>query len=214
MNAPPHVRPEPPPRFSEELAGLAAQLTERSVTLREILGRLHHRAYLMFVMLLCLPFVAPVSVPGMSTPFGAVIALIALSLMAGRAPWLPARLLDRPLPAGFFGRVIALARGLVRWLEKAMRLRLPGLFRPPALPRLHAAVMFLGACLLALPLPIPLTNTFPAWAIFLTAAGLLERDGVCVLAGYAMLLVSFAYFAFLGESAEWSVEWLEQQLGR
>jgi len=202
-----------PRRFSEELAFLEATFALRAVTLREILAVLHGRAYLMLILLLCLPFVVPVSVPGMSTPLGAVIALIAASFVAGRTPWLPARLLDVTLPLGFLGKIIRFARRLVRWLEKFLRPRLPGMFGRPAWPRMHALVMVGGALLLALPLPIPLTNMVPGWAIFLVAAGLLERDGAFVLAGYAMLAVSFAYFALLGESIRHSFHWLMQWLG-
>jgi hypothetical protein len=205
---------EHPRRFSDELALLTESFAGRGVSLREVLAVLHGRAYLVMVMLLCLPFVVPVSVPGMSTPFGTVIALIAASLMAGREPWLPARLLDRRLPAGFLGRVISIARRVVVWLEELLRPRLPALFRNPALPRIHASVMFFGALLLALPLPIPFTNMIPGWAIFLVAAGLLERDGLFIVAGYIVLAISLAYFLLLGESAHRTLEWMTDWIVR
>jgi hypothetical protein len=41
--------------------------------------------------------------------------------------------------------------------------------------------MLLAALSLLLPLPIPFTNSFPAWAILLMAGGiLLERDGLFI----------------------------------
>jgi hypothetical protein len=51
--------------------------------------------------------------------------------------------------------------------------------------------------LLALPLPIPLTNTFPALTIILVAVGALERDGLFFLAGCVMFAVTVAYFSLL-----------------
>jgi hypothetical protein len=65
---------------------------------------------------------------------------------------------------------------------------------------------------LLLPLPIPLTNTFPAWAILLVACGLLERDGLFVLAGHVVFAAGIAYFILLGESAQRLMQLLKSWL--
>ena len=65
---------------------------------------------------------------------------------------------------------------------------------------MHAVLMLLAALALLLPLPIPFTNSFPAWTILLLAAGLLERDGVFILAGYLVFVAGVFYFVFLGEA--------------
>jgi hypothetical protein len=77
----------------------------------------------------------------------------------------------------------------------------------------HAIVMLISAAILLLPLPIPFSNVLPAWAIFLVACGLLERDGLFVVLGYAGFLVGAAYFILLGGIAHEAVarmwEWLQ-----
>jgi hypothetical protein len=80
------------------------------------------------------------------------------------------------------------------------------------LVQLHAGLMLLAALVLLLPLPIPFTNSFPAWAILLLAAGLLERDGVFILAGYLVFTAGVFYFIFLGEAATALVQSLVQWL--
>ena len=55
-----------------------------------------------------------------------------------------------------------------------------------------------AALLLMLPLPIPLSNALPAVAIVTLAIGRLEDDGGMVLIGFAALLLSAVFFAFLG----------------
>jgi hypothetical protein len=84
----------------------------------------------------------------------------------------------------------------------------------PLLLRLHALVMFIAAVALLLPLPIPFTNSFPAWTILLLAGGLLERDGVAIVLGYVVFLAGVLYFIFLGEAATQLVqaawEWLRR----
>jgi hypothetical protein len=47
-------------------------------------------------------------------------------------------------------------------------------------------------------MPIPLTNTFPAWAIVLLAGGVMERDGLFIVGGYVMMLGTTAWFFLLG----------------
>src|SRR5262245_40843190 len=84
---------------------LSVALAERAVTLREVLVALQGRAYLLLVLLLALPFITPIPLPGLSTPFGLAIALVAARLAAGQRPWLPKKLQRKELPPGFFGRV-------------------------------------------------------------------------------------------------------------
>ena len=170
------------------------------MTLREVIYTLHGRAYLLLILLLALPFITPIPLPGLSTPFGLAIALIALRLALGQRPWLPMKLQRKMLPAGFFGRVFALAEKVLRFFEKFLRPRFTALTDTPLLAQLHAVLILVAAVALLLPLPIPFTNSFPAWTILLLAAGLLERDGLFILAGYVIFATSVLYFIFLGEA--------------
>ncbi len=205
--------PAPPPRkLSEELARLETLFAERAVRLDEVIHVLQGRAYLLLLVLLALPFCTPIPLPGVSTPFGLVVALIGLRPALGMKPWLPARLLKTELPAGFFGKLIKFTRRLVGVFEKLLRPRVLLLTNTEVLRRLHAlAICFAGLALL-LPLPIPFTNTFPAWAILLIACGLLERDGLFVLAGHVVFAAGVAYFFILGESAHKLLETLRNWL--
>jgi hypothetical protein len=193
----------PPPRkLSVELADLHTRTATRVVTLREVIYVLRGRAYLLLVMLLALPFLTPIPLPGLSTPFGLAIAAVALRLALGQRPWLPMKLQRRELPPGFFGRLFFVAGRMIRFLEKFLRPRLTWLTDTGFLLQLHALLMLVAALALLLPLPIPFTNTFPAWAIVLMAGGLLERDGAFVCASYVVFAAGVLYFVFLGGAAE------------
>jgi hypothetical protein len=189
---------ERPPKLSEELAGLQARFAEEAVTLREVIEVLRGRAYLLLLILLARPFCTPIPLPGLSTPFGAVIALIAFRLALGQHPWLPERLLARRLPPGFFRRVLTATARIIRFLEVFLRPRLTPLAEIGLLRQAHAGMMLLAALVLLLPLPIPFTNAIPAWVILLIAGGLLERDGGFIAAGYAAFAAGVFYFLFLG----------------
>lgn len=200
--------------LSVELAALQAGLAGQSVQLRTILAALQGRAFELLMIVLVLPFAVPVSVPGMSTPFGIAIAIVALQLAAARLPWLPRRVLDARIPAGFLGKVLAATKGVVAFLERFLRARAPALTRSRALVAIHLGGVTLAALLLAIPLPVPLTNVFPGWAILLLAMGLMERDGLFILAGHVAVAISVTYFIVLGASAhesfEWALRWLHR----
>jgi hypothetical protein len=179
-----------------------------------VIYTLHGRAYMLLVLLLALPFITPIPLPGLSTPFGLAILLIALRLSLGQRPWLPMKLQRKELPPGFFAKVFAVAERVLRFLEKFLQPRLTFLTDTPLLVQLHALLMLTAALALLLPLPIPFTNSFPAWAILLLAAGLLERDGLFILAAYVIFALGVLYFVFLGEAAtrlvQELIDWLKR----
>jgi hypothetical protein len=107
--------------------------------------------------------------------------------MIGRRPWLPAVVSVRSMPHADFA---ALVRRISPWLKRAERLlrpRLSWLALPPMEYAIGAVCLLLAA---VLTLPIPLGNVLPAVAISLLALAVLERDGLWVLAGLAVALVS------------------------
>ena len=65
--------------------------------------------------------------------------------------------------------------------------------------RFNLFLVFLMGLLMALPIPFPGTNTFPAWAIVFLATAQAEGDGVLALWGYIAVLFSFGWFMFFGK---------------
>lgn len=183
-------------KLSDELQRLINEFATGSVTVRELIVVLQERAYDFLLLLLALPFLLPVPLLGLSTPFGTVIAIIAARVMLGQRPWLPAKLLDTRLPPKFFPMMLAGARRILRAFELFLRPRLLWLTANP-LPQLHAFIIFVAAVLLLLPLP-PGTNFPPALCIVIMAAGLLERDGLFVLGGYVVFALNMVFFALFG----------------
>lgn len=62
-------------------------------------------------------------------------------------------------------------------------------------------MLFFGGFLLIIPLPVlPLSNFLPGWGLLLLGAGILQRDGYFIIAGYILNIVTFVYFGlvFLG----------------
>jgi hypothetical protein len=202
------LRPKPR-KLSEEVAALRDRFEAGPLTLGDAVLVLQGRAWTLVLILLALPFITPIPLPFLSTPLGLAIALISLRMSLGQKPWLPERLLAKPLPPGFFGAVLKFSGRVLRILEKLLHPRAAWLAETPALMKMHAFTMMLAALVLLLPLPVPFTNSFPAWAIVLIAGGLLERDGLAIALGYGVGAGGVAFFYFLGEAAVRLVEMLK-----
>lgn len=192
--------PARPRKLSDEFAMILREFEVETVTLREVLGLLHGRGYVLLVMLIALPFCQPIPLPGLSTPLGLIIAIIGTRLALGHKPWLPGRLLDTRLSPTLFAKVFALTGKIVSWFERFLRPRMLHLTASPRLEQLHAVPIVICALLLLLPLPIPFSNVLPAWGVLLICGGLLERDGKFIIAGYAATVASLIYFALFGSA--------------
>ena len=183
--------------FSRELRALAERLAGRPAQLREILEATHGRGFNLLLVFIALPFLTPIPLPGFSIPFGLVAFFIGARLALGKKPWLPQKLLVKPLPPGFSGGVLRAAARVVKFLEHLLRPRLAFFHEALVFRRFAGALIMLSGMLLLLPLPLPFSNSLPALTIVLLAAGALERDGAFFLAGCCVFLLTISFFIFL-----------------
>jgi hypothetical protein len=183
--------PHPHPKTSDLLRHLLDGLEGDKVTVGWIVARLGSRSFGAVILLLALPNVVP-QIPGMSTVFGLLIMLPAMQLVLGlRQMWLPDFLAKIKLPADKVAAVVTLAIPWVEKFEKLIKPRLTVLTYPPMENLVGAAVLLLGFILF---LPIPGANWLPAMACCLFALGMMERDGLFSLAGWAATVGSLVIF--------------------
>ncbi len=149
------------------------------------------------MFLMALPFILPVPLPGLSTPFGAVLFLFGARIATGRRPLIPRRLLRQRITATIFKRLLDKAVPLLRWIEDLLHPRWSFLSQPPFSRPIHGLVIMTNAFALALPLPIPFTNSIPGAAIVLLTAGMMEEDGLFILLGYLVTVGTAVYFTLL-----------------
>lgn len=164
------------------------QLLEKSkqtnrMTLQEIFNQLAGRGYLLFVILLSLPFCQPLQIPGMSTPFGMVIFFIGLRIAFGHRLWWPKSVLNKSISSHALETIIHKTLWILQKLNKITKVRWTWLFTPK-MKFIHGLMIAALGFFLALPLPIPLSNIIAGWALVLLCIGLLEEDGVFVFLSY------------------------------
>jgi hypothetical protein len=189
-------------RLSTTLVDVSERLPPGSASLRDLIALSGEQGLLLLCALLTLPFLLPVSVPGVSTVFGAAIILIGIGVTLNRVPWLPRRILDRPLPTSQIKSVFGRGAHIVARFEHLIRPRWLVLTRGGAINGLHGMALILAGVLLIAPLGlIPFSNTLPGFAILFLSLGMLERDGAFIVAGYALNVATIVYFSFLAVGA-------------
>jgi hypothetical protein len=185
--------------LGEKLSLISANLPSGGVTLAEMRDLVGQDGLLLLVIALTVVFMVPVSIPGVSTVFGAAILLIGICRLLDRTFWLPKRIEHRVLPSE---RIRAAINVGSQWLHRLERMsrphRLNWMASAGLMEVVNSAALIIGALLLMAPFGlIPFSNTLPALALLFLAVGLLQRDGLCVLFGHLLNVVSALYFAVL-----------------
>ncbi|NMO19609.1 exopolysaccharide biosynthesis protein [Pyxidicoccus fallax] len=185
-------------QLSATLRALSARLPE-TLTVRELMQACGEQGLLLFCCILTFPFLLPVSIPGVSTVFGALIVLIGIGVTLNRMPWVPRKLLDKSLTRASLAP--ALDKGadvFTKYVDRLSKPRLLALTHGSSTNRFNGFMLFAAGVLLMAPFGlIPFSNTLPALAALFFAIGILQRDGYCILLGHGMTLGTIVYFSAL-----------------
>lgn len=184
--------------ISAVLQDVLDRIVSEEITLREILQLMGEQGLLFICAMLCLPFLFPVSIPGVSTVFGAGIVLISLAIVVNRIPWLPAFVANKAIRVESLRPTLERGIRLVLRAERYVSPRFSPLVTGSVVNRVNGLAMLFSGLLLMLPLSlIPFSNTLPAIAILMLSVGIAQRDGLVVAGGYVMIVLTLVYFGVL-----------------
>ncbi len=186
--------PEAPLRLSKMLEQIAADEQRTEISFGDLLAALDGRAFGALMIIFAFPNILP-SPPGLAGVLGLPLVILSAQMMMGRLPWLPVFIARRSLPRSSFASLFTRATPWLARAEKLLRHRLAALTTAPAQKGIGLVCLILSLVLI---LPIPLGNMLPSIAICLFALGVLERDGVWIIAG---LLFSVFAVGFVGGMA-------------
>lgn len=187
--------------FKEDLNILLAKSqTQASVCIGEILTILSEKGRLLILIFLTLPFCQPLQIPGLSTPFGLIIALIGFRLAYGNGIWLPKNVMLKTIASSTIQKISEKSLHLLTKMTPLIHPRFRWLSEHRIMHIFNGLLIVFLGIFLALPLPIPFTNMLAGWAIFLIAMGLLEDDGVLILLGYFVFILTAVFLALLAHS--------------
>src|SRR5579872_1269388 len=184
-------------RLSQRLNRIATVCGEKeSVTLKEFVHLIGPRAPALITLILALPFLLPIPLPGLSIPFGCFILLNGFRIVFKKELWFPLFVLKRRMTGRRLEKILHKGAHYSKWFEKFIRPRGKFLYQHPALCILNGSILALCGLFLALPLP-PGTNFPPALTTVLMSLGILEEDGLCIILGYLTFLINLAIFTFI-----------------
>lgn len=184
-------------KLSQTLAEIAQELGEREVKFRELVNATRGRGYDLLLVILSLPFLTPISLIGISTPFGLAITFAGLRMSLGKKPWWPDRILEKPIPHSFFPKLLKFTIHICRGIEFFSKPRLHFFHNLGLFQRIAGMLIAISGILLALPLPLPLSNTLPAITILLFAISAMEKDGIIFVIASFSFVFMLAYYLLL-----------------
>ncbi|AKS46069.1 Uncharacterized conserved protein [Octadecabacter temperatus] len=177
--------------ISQQLAQLAANAPDETVTLDWVLHHLNERAFGLFLLVLALPCCIPF-LYGIPQVVALPLMLVSIQIVFGRRlPWLPAKLGARTVTQAGLQSLSDRAGPWLRKIEAISHPRLSALSRPPMDRLVGIGLVLFSASILV---PLPGTNSVPGMAVVIISMGLLQRDGILILLG---LLLGTAWIATL-----------------
>ena len=167
----------------------------------------------LWIVFLALPSALPVPAMGYSTPFGLALAYLSIRFIQGKTQFaIPKKWSNKALklPAKITHQAIRFLKLIEHFIHPQ---RFPLANRFFTRPVVGVNMLILS---IIMALPIPLTNTVPAFIILLFGLGLMENDGLtlclCQIASLLLisgyLLVGFWIITFGLESFQNFLRWL------
>ncbi|MDD9741427.1 MULTISPECIES: exopolysaccharide biosynthesis protein [Marinovum] len=179
----------PPRSLGEVLSAIEPEADcADKVTVADLLQEIGERSFAPLVLVVSVLLVTPLSgIPGTPTIGALIVVLISAQWLTGRRHlWLPGFVLRRAVTGARLARAIAWLRPMAAWVDARSQSRLRPMTAPPM-----ALVTKLLILLIALTWPLlellPMVTSVGAMAVSLLAFGLMVRDGLWLVAGYATL---------------------------
>lgn len=206
---------DPKQGFVAVVADLAASSDPDGLSLREIRDRLDERAFGLMIIILAIPCLVP-GLYGVPQIVAIPILLLVGQLLAGRIePWLPEAVLKRRVSKVWLDRMADFATRRMAWCEHFSRPRWTVFVHGWAE---RVVAVFMALATLTILVPLPLTNTVPAVGLTLMAVGLIQRDGLFVVAGASVAAGWLAALAVVGTGfylgAGWAVSLISRVTGQ
>lgn len=191
---------QPKKTLEESLKYVLEESKGGPLSLQEILNVLSGKGTDVLLIFLSLPFCQPIQIPGMSIPFGIIIALIGLRMSVRHGIFLPKTLLNKPISQKVINTIVTKSLWLLGKIKRFIHPRMIWICQHPLMRVPNGLIIFLMGLFMALPIPVPLSNIPAAWSVFLLALGLLEDDGLLVIIGYALAALVLFAFIYIGIS--------------
>lgn len=194
------------PRAADLLEEFINNFQGDTITLADLLNALGHRAFGVAILVFALANLLIANIPGISTVLGLPLIWISVQMVLGhRRPWLPKKLAERSFQRETFARMIKRACSVLRRVETLIKPRLLGLSSQQAEPYIGIIACAMSV---VLALPIVFGNWLPAWGLAFMALGMIERDGLFIVIGWAFGILATLYALAFYTGFAYLLKWL------
>lgn len=170
-----------------------------SFTIMNLIDALEERSFGFILLLMALPNVLLIaSIPGLSTIFGGIMGLVSIQMML-RLPkiWLPKNIRYKPYATEHLHKVVKTSTPFLISIERFLKPRLLVLTASFLEPFL-GLISFINS--LWITLPIPFGNFLPGVAMVALSLGIIENDGIFIMAGVLLSFLVWIALIFIYSS--------------
>lgn len=162
-----------------------------NVSIEDLLEAFGRRAYGPILFVVGLVSLSPVgAIPGASILIGTVVILLmAQYIVRDAAPWLPGWVVNRKVGADGVRQAVDRLRPYVLWMGTVIKPRLTVFAEPPWIYLAAAVAIMMAATMYPLAL-VPWGVLPPSLAIVLLGLGMMSSDGLVMLVGIVVGVVS------------------------
>jgi len=173
---------------SETLKKIGQKHKNGKTKISELMNDFHENGILLAMVFFALPVAVPLPYPpGFTTIMGVPLIILSIQMLVGsKKVRLPEKVNHYELKNSTLKAISDKIVPIIEAIEKYIKPRL-------SFARSVYCEQFVGLiCLIAaisIALPIPLTNAIPALGITIMALGLLNRDGIIIIAGFFITVI-------------------------
>lgn len=173
----------------------------------DVLATFGSRSHAFLILFFSIPFIQPIPLLGLSTPFGLAIMTLGIFLSLNKRPWLPKKILRKHIQPKLVASCCSTLIKFLNKTEKWIRPRYGNFVTANSTRVVNGVLIAIFAIFLALPLPVPFSNSIPAYFLILNALSWLEGDGRLLIVSYIVAIAGFVFFAGLGVGAVEIWDW-------
>ncbi len=196
--------------FEKSILLLLKKTKKERLSVHRLLTVLDGKGRILLLIFLSLSFG---QIPGTAIFFGPLIGYLGLRIAINRSfIWMPKQLLHKKIPSYFLIKVIHQSLSLLKYMKKLSHPRYVWITQRPSIRVINGLMISFVGLSFALSPPIPLTGFIASIAIFSISIGILNNDGIYILAGYSCAVFYFFLTAFLLKFCSLSqmIDWVKQ----
>lgn len=161
---------------------------ESSTKISELLADFHENGFLLTMIFFALPVAIPLPYPpGFTTIMGTPLLILSLQMLFGyRQVSLPSKINNYMVSNDLLIKISSKILPILKFTEKYIKPRYK--FAKSVYCEQFVGLISL-ICSISVIIPLPLTNALPSTGIIIMSLGLLNRDGLTILVGFATSVI-------------------------